>query len=76
MSGTLPRVVGVAEVAKLWRVNRQRVNVLVASSDFPSGEHLTAGRVWAFWDVIEWSVTHGRRCYPVEGYPDPAGPAQ
>src|SRR5688572_781688 len=54
------RLVGVAEIAELLGVSRQRVAQLVASGvDFPRAEaELSAGRVWWRDDVQRWIDEH------------------
>ena len=53
MRGSL---VGVAEIAKMLGVSRQRVNQLVRSdSDFPAPEaELIGGRIWKRTDIEAW----------------------
>ena len=49
-------LVGVAEIAKVVGVSRQRVNELVRSDpDFPAPQaELAAGRIWAREDIERW----------------------
>ena len=56
-------LVGVAEIAQMLGVSRQRVDALVRKDgDFPLPEvELTAGRVWRRDDVIQWAERKGRR---------------
>ena len=56
-------LVGVAEVAKMLRVSRQRVVQIVdAYSDFPSPEvELASGRVWRRTAVERWITEHPDR---------------
>lgn len=68
------RLVGTRELTLLWGVSRQRVDAIVDAADFPRGEHLTTGRVYAWDEVVAWSLRVGRRMYPVPGYPDPNPP--
>ncbi len=56
-------LVGVAEIAELLGVTRQRVDRIVkTSADFPSAEvELSAGRVWKREDVEAWVRLHPDR---------------
>lgn len=65
-------LVGVAEVAELLRVSRQRVDQLAASyRDFPKPEaELAAGRIWSKAAVEGWIAIHpDRRSGREEGRP-------
>ncbi len=55
-------LVGVAEVAEMFGVSRQRVNQLVQSEpDFPEPEAvLAAGRIWLRSAIEEWLASHPR----------------
>ena len=54
-------LVGVAEIAQMLGVTRQRVNQLVREPDFPAPEaKLTAGRIWKRVDVEAWARRTGR----------------
>lgn len=55
-------LVGVAEIAELLGVTRQRVNRIVAThADFPKPEaELTAGRIWKREAVLAWAKRTGR----------------
>jgi predicted DNA-binding transcriptional regulator AlpA len=50
-------LVGVAEVAQLLGVTRQRVNrIVLTHADFPAPEaELSAGRVWKRSDIEAWA---------------------
>lgn len=50
-------LVGVAEVAQLLGVTRQRVNrIVLTHADFPAPEaELSAGRVWKRADIEAWA---------------------
>jgi prophage regulatory protein len=52
----VPELLGVAEIADLLGVSRQRVNQLVKSDpSFPKPlAELTAGRIWAKSDIERW----------------------
>jgi predicted DNA-binding transcriptional regulator AlpA len=56
-------LVGVAEIAEMLGVTRQRVNAIVQShSDFPKPvAELSAGRIWLRKDVETWARQTGRR---------------
>ncbi len=55
-------LVGVAEVAKLLGVSRQRVDELIRTRDeFPEPDAvLTAGRIWKREDIEAWARETGR----------------
>ena len=55
-------LVGVAEVALLLGVSRQRVHQLVGSqADFPEPVAvLSAGKIWLRRDVLAWARNTGR----------------
>lgn len=54
-------LVGVAEVAALLGVSRQRVSQLAASESFPAPEaQLAAGPVWLRAAVEQWARSTGR----------------
>ena len=55
-------LVGVAEIADMLGVSKQRVDQLLRSdSKFPVPEvHLSAGRVWKRSDIEEWAREVGR----------------
>jgi prophage regulatory protein len=63
VAGVTNQLVGVAEVAKLLGVTRQRVNQLVQSEpDFPEPEAtLAAGRIWRREPIEKWAEAHPRR---------------
>ena len=56
-------LVGVAEIARILGVSRQRVHQIVASSpDFPEPEAvLTAGKIWSRAALDEWLALHPER---------------
>jgi predicted DNA-binding transcriptional regulator AlpA len=56
-------LVGVAEVAEMLGVSRQRVNQLVQTDpDFPEPEVvLAAGRIWLRSAIEAWGSAHPRR---------------
>ena len=55
-------LVGVAEIAEMFGVTRQRVNAIVKTSeDFPEPEaELSAGRIWLRSAIVAWADAHGR----------------
>ena len=55
-------LVGVAEIAEMLGISRQRVNAIVRShSDFPQPEaELSAGRIWLRAEVVAWAKATGR----------------
>jgi predicted DNA-binding transcriptional regulator AlpA len=59
-------LVGVAEVAKMLGITRQRVDQIVrAHPDFPEPvAELAAGRVWMKKDVRAWAHRTGRKISP------------
>ena len=56
-------LVGVAEVAEILGVTRQRVNQLVQNEPgFPEPEAtIAAGRIWRREPIEEWAATYPRR---------------
>jgi hypothetical protein len=58
----MTHLVGVAEIADMFRVSRQRVNAILQShDDFPEPEAvLVAGRIWRRDHVEEWGRRYGR----------------
>ncbi len=56
-------LIGIAEIAKLLGVSRQRADRIVKSyEDFPAPEvHLTAGRIWSREAVDAWIRIHPDR---------------
>lgn len=59
-------LVGVAEIAEMLGVTRQRVNAIVAThDDFPKpAAVLAAGRIWNREAVEKWARDHGRTIRP------------
>lgn len=57
-----PELVGVAEIAAMLRMSRQRVNKMVKThSDFPRPvAELSAGRIWNRRDIERWARATGR----------------
>ena len=54
-------LVGVAEIAEMFGVTRQRVHQLIQANDFPAPEaELSAGRIWKRSDVEAWGRATGR----------------
>ncbi len=58
----MPELVGVAEIAQMLGITRQRVNAIVQThEDFPDPEAvLTAGRIWRHDAVVAWATANGR----------------
>ncbi|HVM55301.1 MAG TPA: hypothetical protein VM262_19100 [Acidimicrobiales bacterium] len=54
-------LVGVAEIAEMLALTRQRVNQLARKPDFPEPEAvLSAGKVWKRSAIEKWARTTGR----------------
>jgi predicted DNA-binding transcriptional regulator AlpA len=55
-------LVGVAEIAEMLGVSRQRVDAIIRThEDFPMPEaELSAGRIWKRRDVEDWARRTGR----------------
>jgi predicted DNA-binding transcriptional regulator AlpA len=54
-------LVGLAEIAQLIGVSRQRADQLARQRDFPEPVAvLAAGRIWRLEDVEAWARTAGR----------------
>lgn len=54
-------LVGVAEIADLIGVSRQRVDQLTRTEDFPTPvADLASGRIWERGDVDAWARAAGR----------------
>lgn len=64
MFATLPQMhhlVGVAEIAEMLGVTRQRVHQLTRLADFPEPVAvLSAGHIWSREDVERWARQTGR----------------
>lgn len=58
-------LVGVAEVATMLGVSRQRVNKMVKEDEsFPAPEaELAAGRIWERAAIEDWARSKGRRLH-------------
>lgn len=58
----MDHLVGVAEIADMLSVSRQRVDAIVNThADFPKPEAvLAAGRIWTRSAVEDWARSHGR----------------
>ena len=61
--GRVHHLVGVAEIAEMLGVSRQRVNVIVKTDPaFPPPEaELRAGRIWLRASVVAWAKDAGRQ---------------
>jgi len=55
-------LVGVAEIAEMLGLSRQRVNAIVQThSEFPKPvAELSAGRIWLRKDIVAWARRAGR----------------
>lgn len=75
--GVSHHLVGVAEVAEMLGVSRQRVNQLVQEEpNFPAPEAtLAAGRIWLRSTIETWAAAHPRRrsIHPGEESPSSSG---
>ena len=58
-------LVGVAEIAEMLGVSRQRVNAIVKSqATFPEPQaELSAGRIWLRSEVVAWAKSQGRHLF-------------
>lgn len=54
-------IIGLAEIAMILGVTRQRADQLARQKGFPDAiEELTAGRIWSAAAVMAWAEGHGR----------------
>ena len=55
-------LVGIAEIAELLGLSRQRVHMIVRTRENfpPPAAALTAGMIWERDAVVEWAVSEGR----------------
>jgi predicted DNA-binding transcriptional regulator AlpA len=61
-------LLGVAEIAAMLGLSRQRVNQLVQSDDFPAPEaELSAGRIWTREAIETWAAAHPVRTTTMTG---------
>jgi predicted DNA-binding transcriptional regulator AlpA len=59
-----PNLLGVAEIAAMLGLTRQRVNQLIQSADFPAPEaELSAGRIWTRDAIEAWVAAHPDRAH-------------
>ena len=57
----MDKLVGVAEMALMLGVTRQRVQQLTQRPDFPAPAHrLIMGNAWRLTDFTDWAKAHGR----------------
>lgn len=57
----MPKIVGVAEMAEMLGLTKQRVQQLTQRSDFPEPVYrMTAGNFWLLTDFEEWARRVGR----------------
>jgi predicted DNA-binding transcriptional regulator AlpA len=62
MPGMTHHLLGVAEIAAMLGLSRQRVNQLIQQDDFPAPEaELSAGRIWSREVVEAWVASHPQR---------------
>jgi predicted DNA-binding transcriptional regulator AlpA len=62
------QLLGVAEIAAMLGLTRQRVNQLIQAPDFPAPEAvLSAGRIWARDAIESWAASHPERTTPMTG---------
>ena len=67
LNATVPLdLVGVAEIAELLNISRQRVHVIAAThDDFPDPvADLSAGKIWLRSDILQWAKASGREVRP------------
>jgi predicted DNA-binding transcriptional regulator AlpA len=65
-----PHLLGVAEIAAMLGLSRQRVNQLIQADDFPAPEaELSAGRIWSRAAVETWVAAHPARATAAGGDP-------
>ena len=58
----MDKLVGVAEMALMLGVTRQRVQQLTQRPDFPAPAHrLIMGNAWRLTDFTDWAKAHGRK---------------
>ena len=58
----MPKIVGVAEMAEMLGVTRQRVQQLTMSADFPEPIYrMKAGNFWLLTDFTAWARRAGRK---------------
>lgn len=63
-----PHLLGVAEIAAMLGITRQRVNQLIQSADFPAPEaELSAGRIWTREAIETWVAAHPDRTNETAG---------
>jgi predicted DNA-binding transcriptional regulator AlpA len=61
MLTAVQHLVGSAEIGRMLGVNRQRVQQLINTRDFPQPEaELAMGKVWNRDDIVAWARSHGR----------------
>ena len=69
-SGQGPAVIGLAEVAELLGISRQRASEIVRRADFPRGRELKAGPVWYEAEVRAWARTRSPKVRRTPGQLD------
>jgi predicted DNA-binding transcriptional regulator AlpA len=64
-------LLGVAEIAQMLGLTRQRVNQLIQDPDFPTPEaELSAGRIWTREAIEGWAAAHPSRAAPAAFFGD------
>ena len=67
---TSHRLVGRAELRKLFGVSATRTIQIADREDFPApADELTVGKIWLLDDVVSWAQTTGRRLHFDALYP-------
>jgi len=60
------KLVGVAEMALMLGVTRQRVQQLTQRPDFPAPAHrLIMGNAWRLVDFTDWAKANGRKLHKI-----------
>ncbi len=59
----IPELVGIAEIAEMLGISRQRVHAIVRThEEFPTAvADLSAGTIWIRDEVVEWAIRDGRQ---------------
>ena len=71
------RLVGRAELRKLFGVSHTRTIQIADRDDFPTpADELTVGKIWRLDDVIAWAETTGRTLHFDALYPPDAAAAE
>ena len=71
------RLVGRAELRKLFGVSHTRTIQIAAREDFPPpADELSVGKIWLLDDVVAWAETTGRTLHFDALYPPEAAAAE